>query len=535
MLPPPHENLKDNLATLGQVKDVVDGVKSDVSELKEDLTSVKDILNIGYTFIEPTDYYDMENKNKLLNSNGTLTDNSNYDTSDYVDLSNVYGICKVVTRLDVKYNLGAMAFYDANKTFKKYKFIYTDYDFDMLGDKTVVWYPIEDYPFVRFSNDRSKGENVYVVYKKQKVGILDGYAKETEVNEISNKVKMLTDDNKGIVYKTGMECIRGIWIDTTGSIFQTSSTVYYDTTNFIECKPNEYYFVNCRTLVLYDSSKKYISGQTVGDGLKIVDITNENVSYIRASFYNNLSMPYYGIFEKKTNYDIVNLGDSIFGLQHNGFDISYNAQVKSGHIFANCGYGGTTAGIHQDSNYDIFTFHALADAIYNGDFSTQEASTITSAFYKIRTETLKEIDFDKVKLITIAYGTNDWNFGIVLDNKSNKYDVSTYCGGLRYGIEKILSKYPKIQLCLMSPTWRTFTDDDSDSHTNVNGNYLKDFCDAMKGIAEEYHIPFFDHYNIGINKFNYSVYLRDGTHPTYIDGIDLLSNVVASDVKKLLN
>ena len=221
-------------------------------------------------------------------------------------------------------------------------------------------------------------------------------------------------------------------------------------------------------------------------------------------------------------------------MQPNIFDIPSVAQSKTGYKIANCGYGGTIAATHGTAKYDVFSFHSLADAIFSEDFSAQIAEGNLSTYYSRATNYLASIDFSQVKLITIAYGTNDWNFGINIDNAENKYDLTTYCGGLRYGIEKLLTKYPNIQLCLMSPIWRKLESGDSDDTPNGNGKYLKDFCEAMKGVAEEYHLPYFDHYNIGINKFNYSVYLRDKTHPTFINGIDLLGTKVASDIDNIL-
>lgn len=137
---------------------------------------------------------------------------------------------------------------------------------------------------------------------------------------------------------------------------------------------------------------------------------------------------------------------------------------------------------------------------------------------------LKRTDFTKVDIITIAYGTNDWNFGLALDNSSDKKDIDTYCGALRYSIEKILSRYRHIKIFLCTPIIRFFLDsnndviDDSDTHLNTNNLKLTDFVAAMKDIAKEYHLPCTDnYYSLGINQQNRLYYFpaTDGTHPIY--------------------
>ena len=147
---------------------------------------------------------------------------------------------------------------------------------------------------------------------------------------------------------------------------------------------------------------------------------------------------------------------------------------------------------------------------------------------------LEQADFTTVKMICIAYGTNDWNYGNDIDDSDNKYSVSTYCGAIRYSIEKIMSKYPHIRIGLMSPLFRMLNDLPVDGQVNSKGSTLLDFCNALRGVAVEYHLPYFDHYNIGINSLNHSAFLRDGAHPTYTDGVDLLGAVFANDISSVL-
>ena len=226
---------------------------------------------------------------------------------------------------------------------------------------------------------------------------------------------------------------------------------------------------------------------------------------------------------------VINLGDSIFGKRRAPDDISTYISTLTGATVYNCGFGGTTAGTHYSTLYDPFTLHAIADSINSGSWTVQDngitAGGTTIPEYFAETVTLlKSIDFSKVDIITIAYGTNDWNFGMAMDNASDKQDIDTYCGGLRYGIEKILNRYPHIKIFLCTPIFRYFLDssyaviDDSDTHLNTNNVKLTDFLAGLKGVAEEYHLPCIDnYYALGFNRLNRLYYFpsNDGTHPIY--------------------
>ena len=73
--------------------------------------------------------------------------------------------------------------------------------------------------------------------------------------------------------------------------------------------------------------------------------------------------------------------------------------------------------------------------------------------------------------------------------------------------------------------------DDSDTHENGNGDKLTDFVAATKSVSDEYHVPFIDNYNIGINKINRSYYFpaNDGTHQNYL-GAELIAEHIKHEL-----
>lgn len=232
--------------------------------------------------------------------------------------------------------------------------------------------------------------------------------------------------------------------------------------------------------------------------------------------------------KSNSGYSIVNMGDSITGNFKGESSISGQIQLITGANTYNCGFGGCQMAVHQSPAWSMFSMCSLADAIASGDFSLQEvgASAGTSgmpSYFSETVEILKSIDFSNVDLMTIAYGTNDYTAGKLLDNPSNKYDTSYYAGALRHSIETILTAYPNLRLVIVAPTWRYWMDSDNnyenDSDTryfNSDQNVLHDFVDKCIEVGKEYHLPVVNPYdNLSINKFNYRQWFNtnDGTHP----------------------
>ena len=147
-------------------------------------------------------------------------------------------------------------------------------------------------------------------------------------------------------------------------------------------------------------------------------------------------------------------------------------------------------------------------------------------------QNLKAIDWTKVEYITLFYGTNDWTGQVTLDNPDNPKDTSTYLGSFRYGYEKLVTQYPNIKFIVITPMYRFVTDDPAwDTETKqFNGKYIYDFGDALIEVCKGYHIPYIDMYReSGVNAYNRTNYIADGTHPTEA-GIVNLANIIGGKV-----
>lgn len=221
---------------------------------------------------------------------------------------------------------------------------------------------------------------------------------------------------------------------------------------------------------------------------------------------------------------IVNFGDSIFGKYQAPEDISSYLADYTGATTYNVGFGGCRMSTHSDS-WNAFSMYSLADSITTKNFSLQDNAISSDnslpSYFANHLSVLKNIDFNDVDIITIAYGTNDFTGGNYIDNADNKRDISTLAGALRYSIENISKTYPDIQIVICTPMYRFWMDDNGnfleDSDTKeINGIKLTDFVQAEKNVAKEYDLFAIDnYYDLGINKNNYKQCFpeTDGTHP----------------------
>lgn len=327
-----------------------------------------------------------------------------------------------------------------------------------------------------------------------------------------------------------------------GRYYATQYTTNYSLLKeFAVIKGDKFIVNGAKSYCLFDENHSYIrgSGLIFDTPYNLIKIENADAKYISINFENQYNCAMCRVLYD--SFEVINMGDSIFGFNMPPYDVSTYIQLKTGLSVLNGAFGGTHASTHPTPAYDNFSFYRLADAIYNEDFSTQvnSGSVISAsvwAKYKFNLDRLANTDFSKVKIITVEYGTNDWSNGDALDNDNNKLDTSTYLGGLRYGIEKILSKYPHINIILVSPIYRGDVTGGSDVTPNSNGTYLHKFVDGMKTVAKEYHLTFIDnYYGLCLNSLTIeTLLLEDKVHPNS-NGVKRIAGVVGSTIMNQLD
>lgn len=246
---------------------------------------------------------------------------------------------------------------------------------------------------------------------------------------------------------------------------------------------------------------------------------------------------------------LITLGDSITQAKTTYTNyVDYPSMIAdiTGMDVFNAGLGTTRMSFTQNGdNIDIISFANLCDMINSGDWTELQALANTPSQSNRETIAMvynyfSTLDWSEVDYISVAFGANDATSAL-MDNENNKYDKYTYIGAFRYGIEKIMSKYPNIRIIALTPIYRHFgsADGDQDSDNTrmtTGGYYYYELAEKLIECCKEYHLPYIDLYNLcGINKINWKTYVReaDGLHASY-DGQCVMARVAASGMISVL-
>lgn len=245
---------------------------------------------------------------------------------------------------------------------------------------------------------------------------------------------------------------------------------------------------------------------------------------------------------------IINFGDSIFGQTRPPYDISTKLADISGATVYNCGFGGCQMGMHSEVKWDAFSMYRLADSISTNSWTVQENALSLGGhpdYFRETVNLLKTIDFSKVDIITIAYGTNDFTNGLQ-PVEAGSGQFKAVATSLQYSIEKILSVYKNIRIFIIPPVYRVWLNSDNtfnyDSNTATHTPWVSEadgsngkphtfleLIQGIKDIAKNNQLTTIDNYNIGINKFNWLQYFpsNDGVHHNQ-NGRDLIATSIAN-------
>ncbi|EPF71607.1 SGNH/GDSL hydrolase family protein [Acinetobacter rudis] len=194
------------------------------------------------------------------------------------------------------------------------------------------------------------------------------------------------------------------------------------------------------------------------------------------------------------------------------------------------GFGGCRAGRYTSSpdGYDKQCLYNIAKCINMNDYSSLIAGAEWTRDNKNDDNTpqanaMANLDWNKVDILVIAFGTNDWTGTPKGSELEADAEGKTFKGAMCFAVEQIQERYPHLQLILVGMSYRLITpqspiSDNSDDTPTPNG-YLREFQQALLDVADKYHVPAFDMYsNSGVNRYNYTYYLRDGIHPKAIEG-----------------
>lgn len=227
---------------------------------------------------------------------------------------------------------------------------------------------------------------------------------------------------------------------------------------------------------------------------------------------------------QKKEYRIVCLGDSIIGNVRDDTSIAAILEESLGMSVYNGAFGGTTASARNweeraSIGMDSISLTELTDAICYGDFSVPNASInsfSTMEYFPKAVFGFNRVDLNKVEVLVIEHGVNDYLVGAPLDNEEDPYDVYTFGGSLRYTLRELKKERPVIRILLCTPTYCWFLADEvTCEERDLGGGCLEDYVNLELEIAREFGVDVLDNYHdsgIGGSFENWSEYTEDGLH-----------------------
>lgn len=227
---------------------------------------------------------------------------------------------------------------------------------------------------------------------------------------------------------------------------------------------------------------------------------------------------------QKAEYRIVCLGDSIIGNVRDDTSITAMLEENLDVPVYNGAFGGSTMAVlnveeRADIVRDCISLVEVADGICYENFSVPNAGINSWVIMDYFPETVfgfNRIDFNKVEVLIIEHGVNDYLAGVPLDNEENPYDIYTFGGSLRYTLRELKEKRPDMRILLCTPTYMWFVASEvSCEELNLGGGYLEDYVNLELEIARELGVDVLDNYHgsgIGGEFENWPDYTEDGLH-----------------------
>ena len=215
------------------------------------------------------------------------------------------------------------------------------------------------------------------------------------------------------------------------------------------------------------------------------------------------------------NKNIVMMGDSIIDI----CGIPENVAKLSGANVYNVGFQGCLMQYKDNTVFEKtkeFSGYAISKSIAENNYSIQENAITNNSnlsMYSNKLNTLKNIDFSTVDIVTIAYGTNDFGFnGIVGDKDSEGYD--SVAGAMKEIVKNLQSKNSNMEIIFFTPIYR------ADKFIN-NTNVLEDYVSIIKETSASLGIKVIDLFTCsGINEFNFNTLLKnDKLHPNTVGSL----------------
>ena len=244
------------------------------------------------------------------------------------------------------------------------------------------------------------------------------------------------------------------------------------------------------------------------------------------------------------SYQVVLLGDSIMGKERFDKRVDAVIQETAGMSVFNGAFGGTcTSAGNPDNRYDYheesLNLCRLVDAICEKDLGVQLADLPNNQFQSwYFPEALKDfskVDFNKVDVVLLEHGNNDYSGARALDNQKDPYDIYTFGGALRYSIRQLQAHYPDLKIILVTPNFCWIDGCEPCNVQDFGYGTMDAYVDLKLQIAEEFGLDVIDVYHeVGFDESNILSYTEDGVHLNEA-GREIYGTFVGEKLKELCN
>ena len=227
----------------------------------------------------------------------------------------------------------------------------------------------------------------------------------------------------------------------------------------------------------------------------------------------------------REEYPVVILGDSLAGLCRDETSISELLSDHLGQRVFNGAFGGTCLAVqpeetNPDYTSELLNMVSLSKAIAADDFGVQQtvrSRQIITDYFGNTVDELECVDFQKVEVLLLVFGLNDYHAGIALDNEKKSLDESTYGGALRSVLTSLRQVNPDMRIVLVTPTYTWYLSHHLTCEEYDTGEfYLEEYVLKEIEIGEEFGVEVVDLYHdVYTHEVweDWRLYTEDGLHP----------------------
>ena len=344
------------------------------------------------------------------------------------------------------------------------------------------------------------------------------HCQETWQELLNNNLLYFTEEYPDTMFEILLPAPRlSVWTSLSREKLDEHVLVYQSFLNALDYKTNVKVFYVGDEEWLYRNKDNYVSKQGLnGDVAKHIFLStycdgnygingesfSEKIQTFKQMVINEQENPAY--YPDLSQCRVVFLGDSIIGIDKGTTSIPGVVAALGRTTTYNVGQGGLTAA-KVEGRYSFLSMVALLTGKETTKYDTEDT------FSEEIEEFLQEPE-DSQLVFVINFGLNDYFQGINPENEQDAYDIKTYGGALRTGIQQLKEYYPKAHIILVSPTYISLYEEG----TMILGEeaaILEEYRQVAKQVSEDCDIYYKNACaDMGIDAGNEGRYLSDRCH-----------------------